>query len=270
MLAMPSWLPQDFAPLLLLLLAALCSLTTLSVAWGYLAERAFPKRRVFAVPLAAGQLTHELKGNVVFVALSALSFALALRFGLINFAAPKTLASIVTFFTLMIAFQIFYYGLHRAMHHPKLIWMHRWHHRSQVTTPLSGQSVSVFEALGWMLGYVGLPALLSRFMPVTFWGYFGYIAFNIVGNIVGHANVEPNSPAAGSRFATLFANPFVYHALHHARWTGHYAFQTAMMDRIFGTEFADWPVLFERILAGKPLASLKERGDGEAPSAPNA
>jgi lathosterol oxidase len=265
---MLQWLPQDFFSLLLSVFAAMASLTTASVACGYLAERAFPNRRVFSLPIPDGQLSHEFKGNLVFIAVSALSFTLALHLGLFNFAAPKTVASIVTFFTLMMAFQVFYYGLHRAMHHPKLIWMHRWHHRSQVTTPLSGQSVSVFEALGWMLGYVGLPALLSLYMPITFWGYFGYLAFNIVGNIVGHANVEPNSAAAGSRFATLFANPFVYHALHHARWTGHYAFQTAMMDRIWGTEFADWPALFKRIISGKPLASLKERGEAETPATP--
>jgi hypothetical protein len=35
-----------------------------------------------------------------------------------------------------------------------------------------------------------------------------------------------------------------------------------------GTEFADWPALFKRIISGKPLASLKERGEAETPATP--
>lgn len=121
--------------------------------------------------------------------------------------------------------------------------------------------MSLVEALGWMLGYVGLPWLLSRFVLVGFYGWAGYMAFNVTGNVVGHANVEPTVSAAATRTATWFVNAFVYHALHHARWTGHYAFQGAMMDRLFGTEWSDWPALYARIASGTPLESLKERGE---------
>ena len=66
---------------------------------------------------------------------------------------------------------------------------------------------------------------------------------------------------ASSRSATLFANVFLYHSLHHARWNGHYSFQAALMDRIMGTEWGDWHALYERVASGRPLTSLKERGD---------
>jgi sterol desaturase/sphingolipid hydroxylase (fatty acid hydroxylase superfamily) len=146
------------------------------------------------------------------------------------------------------------------MHTRALVRFHRWHHRSQVTTPLTGQSMSAVEVCGWLLGYVGLPWLYSQLVPISFWGWVAYLAFNVLGNVAGHANVEPTARAAATRTAALFVNPFVYHCLHHARWKGHYGFQAAFMDRLFGTEWRDWPALYARIVAGKPLTSLKERG----------
>ncbi len=97
--------------------------------------------------------------------------------------------------------------------------------------------------------------------PISFWGWAAYLVFNVSGNIVGHANVELASAPNGSRAASLFANPWVYHALHHARWTGHYGFQAALMDRLGGTEWSDWPALFTRVREGRAMASLKVRGD---------
>ncbi len=236
-------------------------LTVVNVAIGFAAERAFPGKRIFAVPLAEGQLGRELLGNVIFVAVTTAAFTMALSAGVVRFGDESWARGIATFAVLMFGFQIFYYGLHRAMHHRALLFTHRWHHQSQVTTALSAQSVSPFEAALWMLGYVGLPLVLSHLVPISFWGWAAYMAFNVSGNIVGHANVELAAAASGTRAASLFANPWVYHALHHARWTGHYSFQAALMDRIGSTEFADWPALFRRVRAGNPLESLKTRGE---------
>jgi sterol desaturase/sphingolipid hydroxylase (fatty acid hydroxylase superfamily) len=197
---------------------------------------------------------------VVFVGLTIATFTVALRSDLVRFGAESLGRGAATFFVLMFGFQVFYYGLHRAMHTRALLRFHAWHHQSQVTTALSAQSVGPVEAVGWMVGYVAMPLAISLVWPVSFWGWAAYMAFNVSGNVVGHANVELSSPASGTRAVSAFANPWVYHALHHARWTGHYGFQAALMDRLFGTEFADWPKLFSRILAGHPMKSLKEKG----------
>lgn len=236
-------------------------LTVFSAAVGFALERALPQRRVFDVPLFPGQLRFELLGNAVFLAVATAALMLALRFHVVRLGPGGTLPAVLTFAALVPGFQVFYWLLHRAMHHRALVRVHRWHHRSQVTTPLSGQSMSAVEALGWMLGYVGLPALLSLLVPLSFVGWIAYLAFNVFGNVVGHANVEPTARAAATRNATWLANPFVFHALHHARWTGHYSFQGAMMDRLLGTEWDDWPALYEQIASGHPLTSLKARGD---------
>ncbi len=258
---MPPFLQDATLPVLLLwVLGFFLVLTVAASAAGFLAERALPQRRMFDVPLFPGQYRFELLGNGIFLSVTSITVTLALFSGAVRFTSGW-LAAVVTFAALLFGFQVFYYWLHRAMHHRSLLRFHRWHHRSQVTTPLTGQSVGPIEALGWMGGYVGLPLLMSWIHPISFVGWAAYLAFNVSGNVFGHSNVEPNVPAAASRSATLFANVFIYHALHHARWNGHYSFQTAMMDRLFGTEYADWPQLFARIIAGKPLKSLKERGD---------
>ncbi len=36
-----------------------------------------------------------------------------------------------------------------------------------------------------------------------------------------------------------------------------------MMDRLFGTEWDDWPARYEQIASGHPLTSLKTRGDDQ-------
>ena len=62
------------------------------------------------------------------------------------------------------------------------------------------------------------------------------------------------------RAATWLMHPWVYHSLHHARCKNHYSFASSFMDRLFGTEWPDWPELHGRVLAGEPLARLEERG----------
>jgi sterol desaturase/sphingolipid hydroxylase (fatty acid hydroxylase superfamily) len=154
------------------------------------------------------------------------------------------------------------------MHQKALVRFHRWHHVSRVTTPLSAQSMSAVESAAWMLGYVGLPVVLSWLAPISASGWAWYMAYNVLGNIVGHANAEPIPRLPLRRHAALLSNVFVYHALHHARWNGHYSFGTAMMDRLCATEWADWPALHDRAAAGQPLRSLRERAGVVTPGLP--
>lgn len=230
--------------------------TVISVALGFLLERLLRSRRIWAVPLEHGQLGFELRGNVVFLIVQTLALTAVMAAGVPRYAPPSWLGGVATFFALMLGFQVYYYGLHRAMHTRPLVRFHRWHHKSRVTTPLSGQSVSFVESLGWAVGYALLPALASRIVPISAEGWAAYIAFNVFGNIVGHSNVELVPVSKALRASTLFSNTFTYHALHHARWTGHYSFQAAIMDRLFGTEWNDWQALHAEIASGHPLQSF--------------
>lgn len=247
-----------------IILASHLAITVVAAALGFAAERLLPRRRIFDVALFEGQYRFELLGNVVFLAITAVTLTVALRGGLMRFAAGSTARELITFQAMLVGFQVLYWFLHRAMHTRALVGIHRWHHRSQVTTPLTGQSMSAAEGALWMLGYVAVPALVSQVVPLGFWGWAGYLAFNVFGNMFGHANVECVIPLAASRASTLFSNVFTFHALHHARWTGHYGFMAAGMDRLMKTEWADWPALYARIDRGEALTSLKQRGDASS------
>ena len=260
---MATWLHGlGWQELALVVLAFFGGLTLVSSAIGFLYEHLLRHRRIWGLPLKPGQLAFEARSNVGFILVQAVAMTAALQSGLLRLTdggSPWLTAGATH-----VVFQIYYFALHRAMHHPRIVRVHRHHHWSQVTTPLSGQSVSLVEALGWAAGYVGAPALLAFVMPVSAAGLVGYLVFNVYGNLVGHANFEvfPRWVAA-NRTLAFFAPPFLFHALHHARWNGHYGFATAWTDRLFGTEWADYPALEERIQSGHPLTSLKARGDTE-------
>lgn len=227
--------------------------TALGLAIGFALERAMPHRRIFSDPLAKGQLRHEAIGNVVFLAVTIASFTLLLGSHRLHFAAPTWQRNLLTFSAMLVGFQIHFYFLHRALHVPALLRFHRWHHVSRVTTPLSGQSTHVGEAIGWMGGYVVLPLLLSFVIPITAEGFVAYMAFNVIGNIVGHANVEFMPASKTLRARSLFATVFTYHALHHLRYTGHYGFACTWLDRLLGTEWPDWLTLHARVARGESL-----------------
>jgi Delta7-sterol 5-desaturase len=237
--------------------------TVVGVAIGFALERALAHKRVWSLPLAEGQLVHELKGNAVFLLVATGTFSAALASEIVRFGEDSTARALGTFAALSVGFQLFYYWLHRLLHTRRLIRFHRYHHESRVTTPLSGQSMSAVEALGWMIGYVGIPLAISQVVPISATGWAAYIAYNVIGNIVGHANCEIVPATRRVRLNALFGATFVFHALHHARWTGHYGFAAAWTDRLFGTEWADWPALHAKIRSGRPLQSFRERiGEG--------
>ncbi|MGB1278044.1 MAG: hypothetical protein ACPG77_20025, partial [Nannocystaceae bacterium] len=90
-------------------------------------------------------------------------------------------------------------------------------------------------------------------------GWVLYIAYNVNGNIIGHSNVEFHNPLSRVRLFSFFLPPVIYHALHHARWTGHYGFASTGLDGLLGTEFDDWKAVSRRVAGGEPLTDLKQR-----------
>jgi sterol desaturase/sphingolipid hydroxylase (fatty acid hydroxylase superfamily) len=243
--ALPAWA---------LLLAAL-TLGPMLAGFALERSRLGARRRIFAVPLDDGQLGWEARANLQIVALATLVLAAAVPRG--RFAPATAAGALVTFAGMYAWFEAFYYVLHRALHTRALVRFHRQHHRSRVTTPLTGFSMSPVEGLGWLAGYV-LPVLVVHGLVFPAW--LAYVAYSWAGNVLGHANVELGVRALRGRVA-LAAHPLIYHALHHARWTGHYALYTSVLDVAFGTTFADWRSLYDRVRAGRPLRALRERGD---------
>ncbi len=254
----------DLPPLALaaVLLGFFTAITVVPVAIGFALERsAFgQRRRIWAVPLPPGQLRREAWANVRFVLIGVAAFTAAIGSGAARLGPTTAATFAATFGGMWLAFEVYYYAMHRALHTRALVRFHRWHHESRVTTPLSGLSVSTVEALLWMVGYLAPTIALSRLVPVSVEAWIAYLLYNWSGNVIGHINVEIMPAWMRSRRLSAAMHPFTYHALHHARWNAHFALYTTVLDRLLGTEFSDWPSLFAKVAAGRPMTSLKERG----------
>jgi sterol desaturase/sphingolipid hydroxylase (fatty acid hydroxylase superfamily) len=242
--------------------AVLAGLVAASTAAAFAIEaRLGATRRVFDVPRGEGQFRRELVGTLRFVVMGAFAFAALLW--TVPFA-PESAGSIATTFVVCWAgFEIYYWGLHRAMHWRPLYRFHRYHHESRVTSPLTGYSMSAVESVGWLVGLVGVPWLLSLVTPISLVGLLAYhVLYQVPGNVIGHVNVDFFPAALEKRLNSWISHPIVYHSLHHARFNNHYGFGSTFMDRLLGTEWADWPELHARVIAGEPLPKLSTRGSG--------
>ncbi len=252
--------PLTYLQLVLLCGVLLGAMIAVATAVGFALEAWLgDDRRVFDLPRAEGQLRWELIGTLRFIVMGAFAFAWLLE---VVPTAPDTPISIVTTFVgTWFGFEVYYWCLHRVMHQKPFYGFHRYHHESRVTSPLTGYSMSTVESLGWLVGLIGVPLLLAQISPISLVGLLAYhVLYQVSGNVIGHANVDFFPAAASKRIASWISHPITYHSLHHARFNNHYGFGSTFMDRLLGTEWADWPELHSRVVRGEALTKLSVRG----------
>jgi sterol desaturase/sphingolipid hydroxylase (fatty acid hydroxylase superfamily) len=250
----------SYSELVIWCAAILGGLISVSTGVGFLLEaRLGSKRRIFDLPLAEGQLRWELIGTLRFLLMG--TFAFAGLIWAVPLADESALSIATTFFVCWAGFEIYYWCLHRAMHFKPFYRFHRRHHDSRVTSPLTGYSMSTVESVGWLVGLIGVPLLLSIATPISLVGLLAYhTLYQVPGNIIGHANVDFFPAASEKRSNSWISHPITYHSLHHARFINHYSFGSSFMDRLLGTEWPDWPELHARVIRGEPLEKLSVRG----------
>jgi sterol desaturase/sphingolipid hydroxylase (fatty acid hydroxylase superfamily) len=257
--AMRDWVESASLERLLLACTVLCLvLTALGLIFGFALERSAQAsgRKVFDVPLKRGQFRTEAIGTAWFHVVFIPPLALALWARWITFT-DGWLPNLVAVPALWVAFQLQYYPLHRLAHRRALFWIHRWHHESLVTTPLTGLSMHPAEAAVWVVMMLGPAIVLARLGLLGIWGALTFLFLHWVGGIAGHANADI-IPFKASRLSSLWRVPDSYHCLHHARFDGHFGFAAAYMDRLFGTEFDDWEAVQARVWRNEPLESIRE------------
>lgn len=159
-------------------------------------------------------------------------------------------------FTLVASFvvlEVWFYTLHRALHHPRLFFIHRAHHGARTTAPLTGMAFSVLERTLIVLGFAAGIGAVSFVHPIAPSGIALYFFLNYVLNMIGHSNVEIFSP----RLRWLVTP--THHAMHHARYDGHFSLHLTCLDRWLETEFSDYATVHARVWAGDPLTTFAER-----------
>jgi sterol desaturase/sphingolipid hydroxylase (fatty acid hydroxylase superfamily) len=247
--------------------AAFFSLRTLVIAggmsWVLVHSRFAQARRVYRLAYGRGQLRSELRAAIITILFDAAVTALVIRSGLVRAEAPTALGVLATFAVMFVWYEIWFYATHRLLHTRALYFLHAQHHVARVAHPLTSMSFSLGErailqagALGFVLGY-------SQLVPLALPGVFLYFITNYVLNVIGHSNVEWFGEAYPKmRWGRVFFS-VSFHAMHHARYEGHYGLFTQVLDRLFGTYFTDYPAVHAKASRGEGLTRLGARLDGQ-------
>ena len=217
------------------------------------------ERRIYKMKYGRRQLSREALTMAMIIPYYSFLISIATYFQFIKFVPFTLLGTIQTFAASFIWNEIWFYGLHRLLHHPRLMFIHRHHHRSPVASPLSTASFSFTEQTFQVVSALFWPAVSSHFLPWTFEGLTLYSVFSVTVNLLGHSNFEVYPAGfADSKIGRWFSTP-TYHSLHHGRIRGHYGLLTTIPDRIFGTYFEDYARVQTRAAEGNGLIRASER-----------
>jgi sterol desaturase/sphingolipid hydroxylase (fatty acid hydroxylase superfamily) len=273
----PDNLPLEWTITLAILLAIMItrSVMMIGTAFALINAVSFAKRRrIYRLNYADGQILRELRIALTVIGFDAVVYSTLHTARIIR---PEYeinhLHGLITYVGLFIWIEIWFYVSHRLMHHPKLYWMHKHHHDSVVTTPLTSLSFSLIERAFLLAGVFAGIALVNLFWAPNLLGLVLAMMTNYFFNTWIHSNVEVFPRGfAGSRLGRWFITPS-FHAMHHTRFNGHYGLYTAFLDRWFGTEFEDYEYVFERAASGDGLTRPGERRHrkargGQATAAP--
>jgi Delta7-sterol 5-desaturase len=216
--------------------------------------------RIFRLPFQPGQLWQEACAGAGVLILDAALFTTVSHYGRLRMGYDNAPTSILLHVILIsLWLELWFYATHRLMHHPALYWIHAQHHVAKVTNPFTSLSFSLVERavlVGGVLGFVYGLTLVTvvdlRSVILT-----GLVNYGL--NVLGHSNIEffPEN-FHQSRWRHWLITP-TYHALHHARYRGHYALYSPMLDRWFCTNFADYDSILARTSGGQGMERLNER-----------
>jgi sterol desaturase/sphingolipid hydroxylase (fatty acid hydroxylase superfamily) len=133
------------------------------------------------------------------------------------------------------------------------------HHRSHAINPLSGLQFSLAEKAILTTGSMGFIAILSQFLDVSIYSILAFYFIYYTNSLIGHSNIEVQPSGFTHGFLhRVFTSP-TYHALHHARFNGHYGLTIPLFDRLNRSIFPDYVDIHRRVTNGQGLARLSDR-----------
>jgi len=216
-------------------------------------------KKVYGLEPGAEQLKEEFRNSLITAPIHPLLILLFVSMGWLT-TSEKNLSTVITSFFVMFWWtEFWFYASHRAMHTKWLIGIHKEHHRSYITNPMTAASFSLIEKTIFTLGIVGFASIYSHYLPFSFNGLCIYYVFYFAVTVLGHSNVEFRNARYPFSLMGYFINAPSYHAMHHARYVKNYGLVTSVFDRLFGTRWNDYEKVLERAANGKPLEKLSER-----------
>ena len=152
----------------------------------------------------------------------------------------------------------YFYGTHRAMHHPRLFArVHRAHHLSTSPSPWAAYAFGPIEAL---VSALIVPTILLV-VPMHESAIFVFLIYMILMNVIGHLGIElyPRS-WVHSRWTRWYSTS-THHNLHHRDFRGNYGLYFTWWDRLLGTEHAQYRETFTAVTSRSPVAVVDHDPD---------
>lgn len=230
----------------------------------YLARRTEFGRihRVYAEMEPPGQILDEIWHTIAISVFDAIFLTVLIRSGLANLQPVVPWAVLLVVPAAILANEFSFYAFHRALHTPRLYFLHAQHHTARVSDPFTSYSFSVAEHVTILPPSALFVAALSWVVPVSVETMIAVAVTSELLACYGHMNVEIWRRGFPSTFVGQWLMTPTFHGMHHARFNGNYGLFTRIPDRLFGTEWADYPALHARVADGAPLPSLGTRADG--------
>lgn len=150
---------------------------------------------------------------------------------------------------LFIMHDLYFYIMHRIMHHPSLFkYIHLVHHKSTNPSPWAAYAFHPLEAIIEQ----GIVVIFYFTLPIHISHLAIFFLFSIVYNVYGHLGYELYPKGFNKTWIGRWINTSVNHNQHHQYFKGNYGLYTLIWDRIFGTIRKDYDAQFETISKRQP------------------
>jgi Delta7-sterol 5-desaturase len=183
----------------------------------------------------AADLKRELPVILKVFLLDALLFASFLKLGLFPWNTSSGFDDFLTFSALFFWFELWFYSMHRLLHHPLLFRFHKTHHETRVPTPFSAFAFSLPERLILFTGTTVLILILGKESWFTTNGIALYFNFNILFSVIGHSDLSLLPPKLKSTLIGKIITDPPEHSLHHGKVKTNYGLFINILDRLFKT-----------------------------------
>ena len=186
--------------------------------------------------------TLTLINEVIQSLVSMLIFSVSVYLGVILYHSKHTLIygdvqaygmlyTCLSFFIYMLAYDLYFYVVHRLLHLPMFRKAHGLHHHSVNPTPFSSFSLHPIEAALVALGFPLLLIILPMHPIVLGLNILHFIFVNIMG----HSGYEFHPMWFKKTWLGRITNYPTFHNEHHQFGTSNYGLFTVVWDQLLGT-----------------------------------
>ena len=147
---------------------------------------------------------------------------------------PSTFEIFWQFIVFLLTQDFFFYSAHRLLHHPKLYWIHKFHHEHRQSIPIASPCMHPIEYLlaGTLPSTLGFQ-ILSRLTRVHFSTMIIWLIFRLIHGYEVHCGYTWTW-SIQSIFPYAIASD--HHDFHHAMNAGNYGSIFLFWDALFQTE----------------------------------